>query len=440
MPQIRPFRALRYSTDEIGDLAAVVAPPYDVLSAADRARLLARHRKNVVRLDAPADDAGDAEDDRYRRAARTLAAWRSDGTFHKDPRPAIYVYEQTYRVPGTDVERTQRGFFARLRLEPLEPGSGVLPHERTLAAPREDRYRLLRATGVNTSPVVGLYDDASGRAAAILAALARRPAAAEVVDDDGVRHRMWIVEADGADNASVEDLIGIAAAGPVTIADGHHRYETALRYRDERRMSRSCEEDPPFDYLLMLFLETTAEPLTVLPTHRLVAGLGVDGVAALRTRLGELFTVVPANPDELRAAFGGRSDVRGGEGRFGLWTRNGGALLTARRTAFAALLPPGGPALHGLDVVLLGAALEHLVGIGPAAFAAGGRVWFTKSVDEAIAAVDTERDGVDAAFLLDPTPVASIAAVAAEGDLMPQKSTYFHPKALTGLVINPHEW
>src|SRR5262249_9468118 len=161
----------RYSPEAVGDLAAVVAPPYDVLSDADRAQLAARHDRNVVRLDAPAQEAGDADDERYRRAARTLAAWRSDGTFHKDPRSAVYVYDQTYRVPGTDVERTQRGFFARLRLEPLEPGSGVLPHERTLSAAREDRYRLLRATGVNTSPVVGLYDDRSGRSSALLATL-----------------------------------------------------------------------------------------------------------------------------------------------------------------------------------------------------------------------------------------------------------------------------
>ena len=203
MPQIRPFRGLRYAADAVGDLDAIVAPPYDILSADDRARLLARHERNVVRLDAPADEAGDAEDDRYRRAARTLAAWRSDGTFHKDPRPAIYVHEQAYRVPGTDVDRTQRGFFARLRLEPLEPGSGVLPHERTLSAAREDRYRLLRATGVNTSPVIGLYDDASGRASAILATLAAGTADIDVRDDDGVRHRLWVVEADGAHAAEV---------------------------------------------------------------------------------------------------------------------------------------------------------------------------------------------------------------------------------------------
>jgi uncharacterized protein (DUF1015 family) len=439
VPQIRPFRGLRYAAEAVGDLDAVVAPPYDVLSVAERARLIARHERNVVRLDAPADEVGDAEDDRYRRAARTLAAWRSDGTFHKDPRPAIYVNEQAYRVPGTDVDRTQRGFFARLRLEPLEPGSGVLPHERTLSAAREDRYRLLRATGVNTSPVIGLYDDASGRASAILATLAAGTADIDVRDDDGVRHRLWVVEADGAHAAEVAELIAVASAGPVTIADGHHRYETALRYRDERRMSRSCEEDPAFDYLLMLFLETTAEPLTVLPTHRIVRGLEEAGVEALWDGLDELFAVRSADPAALGEAFGPGTG-EGGAGRFGLWTRGRGAILTARRSAFAPLLPGGGPAFRGLDVVLLGAALERLAGIAPDAVAASGRLAFTKSVDEAIDAVNARADGADAAFLLDLTPVAAISAVAREGEVMPQKSTYFYPKALTGLVINPHEW
>jgi uncharacterized protein (DUF1015 family) len=439
VPQIRPFRALRYVPDAVGDLGAVVAPPYDVLSAADRARFAARHPRNVVRLDAPVEEPGDAEDDRYRRVARTLALWRSDGTLHKDPRPAIYVHEQTYRVPGTTIDRTQRGFFGRLRLEPLEPGSGVLPHERTLAGPKEDRYRLLRATGVNTSPVIGLYGDPSARAAALLATLATGPAAIDVRDDDDVRHRLWVIDADGPSAAAVTELVGIASADPITIADGHHRYETALRYRDERRMSRSCEEDPAFDYLLMLFLETTAEPLTVLPTHRIVRGLGDDGVSRLQAGLDDLFAVRPAGRDELRAVMEERVTAPGGEGHIGLWTRDGGAFLAARRDAFEPLLPEGGPALRGLDVVLLGVALERLADIDGAAVA-GGRIGYTKSIAEALEAVDAGRDGADAAFLLEPTPVASIAAVAREGDVMPQKSTYFHPKALTGLVINPHEW
>ena len=245
MPQIRPFRALRFDPSVVGDLTNVVAPPYDVIDLERRAELVARHPANVVRLDLPAEEAGDEPDERYRRAARTLAAWRSDGTFRKDPHPSIYVYEQTYCVPGTATERTQRGFFGRLRLESFEPGSTVLPHERTLSGPKEDRYKLLRATGVNTSPVVALYRDVSGRSAQLLDDLTSGTPAVDVTDDEGTRHRLWPVPADGAEpNAAVAGLLGLAARGPITIADGHHRYETALRYRDERRMTRSCDEDP----------------------------------------------------------------------------------------------------------------------------------------------------------------------------------------------------
>jgi uncharacterized protein (DUF1015 family) len=359
---------------------------------------------------------------------------------HKDPRPAYYVYEQAYRVPGTSVERTARGFFARLRLEPFGPGSGVLPHERTLAAPKEDRYKLLRATGINTSPVVGLYADPGGRSAAILATATAEPSVADVVDDDGVRHRLWLLTADGREDGPTAELAATLAATTVTIADGHHRYETALRYRDERRMTRSCEENPPFDYLLVLLLEDDAG-LTVLPTHRVVQGLGEDGVAAVEAGLAALFDVqAPVASAELRSAFDAAGLATGGAGRLGIWTRSGGARLTARREAFDGLLPPGGDALRRLDVSLLAAVLERLCGIDAAALAGGDRIAYTKSASEAIDWVDGRVAGADLAFLLEPTPVADIMAVAADGDVMPQKSTYFYPKALTGLVINPLEW
>jgi uncharacterized protein (DUF1015 family) len=443
VPDLRPFRALRFDASSVGDIGAVVAPPYDVIDDATRARLVERHPANVVRLDCPVEAAGDEPDDRYRRAARTLAGWRSDGTLRKDPHPSIYVYEQAYRVPGTDAERTQRGFFARLKLETFGPGASVLPHERTLSAPREDRYKLLRATGVNTSPVVGLFDDASGRSEERLAAVAAGPPDIDVTDDDRVRHRMWALPAAGDGPASVVagDLLAAAGTGPITIADGHHRYETAVRYRDERRMTRSCEEDPPFDYLLALLLEATHQPLTVLPTHRLVCGIGGGGAASLMGRARELFAVEPVGSSvELVRAFSpaGAEAPVGGRGRMGLWTRDGGAILTAHREAFEPLLPEGGEALRALDVTLLGVALDRLAGIDAPAID-GGAVHYTKSAAEAVRAVDG-WDGVDAAVLLEPTPVASIEAVAREGDVMPQKSTYFYPKALTGLVINPHEW
>jgi uncharacterized protein (DUF1015 family) len=439
VPDIRPFRALRYDPATITDPRLVVAPPYDVIDAATESVLLDRHAANVVRLDKPGEQAGDGPDDRYRRAARTLAAWRSDGTLHKDPHPSIYVYEQTYSVPGTDVTRTQRGFFARLRLQAFGEGD-VLPHERTMSGPKEDRYKLLRATGVNTSPVVALYNDPSGDGQGVLETVSAGAPEIDLVDDDGVRHRLWAVPADGDRADAVAPLLAAAAGGPVTIADGHHRYETALRYRDERRMSRSCEEDPAFDYILTLFLDAAGEPLTVLPTHRIVRGTAGDPAATFLDRADELFDVErDVDQAALRQIFDAAALAHGGEGRFGLWTRAGGALLSARPEGFADLLPEGGAALRSLDVTRLGVALARLAGIDDDAVAAGA-IAYTKSAADAIKRVDDGVDGATAAFLLEPTPVSAVLAVAADGDVMPQKSTYFYPKALTGLVINPHEW
>jgi uncharacterized protein (DUF1015 family) len=437
VPDIRPFRALRFDAETVGDLGSVVAPPYDVIGDELHQALLARHPRNAVRLDLPEAEPREDPDERYRRAARTLTAWRSDGTLRKDPRPSVYVYEQSYRVPGTDRDRVQRGFFGRLRIEPFGPESRVLPHERTLSGPKEDRYRLLRATGLNTSPVVGLFRDADGEAATVLASVASGTPVADVVDDDGVRHRVWAVADDGEGSAAAS-LVRVAGDGPIWIADGHHRYETAVRYRDERR-GGSAEQDPAFDFLLMLFLGTD-EPLTVLPTHRVVRGLGDSGTAALVDRLPELFAVTPSTPDAVVARYEAAAELPGGEGRFGLLTRERAWLLEARRAAFAGLPAGGGGAVRDLDVTRLGVALEQLAGIDASALAAGNRITYTKSAAEARALVEAGTDDADAAFLLEPTPVASILAVAQQGDVMPQKSTYFYPKALTGLVLNPHEW
>jgi uncharacterized protein (DUF1015 family) len=235
-------------------------------------------------------------------------------------------------------------------------------------------------------------------------------------------------------------LLEAAGREPVTIADGHHRYETALRYRDERRITRSGEEDPPFDFLLALFMDTLAEPLMVLPTHRVARAVSAaDGLVEAAASSG-LFDVEPADRATLRAAFGPEAQAPGGRGRIGLWTRAGGAVLTARRDAFAPLLPPGGDAVRRLDVTLLSAALERLCAIDRAATTTGGRIGYTKDAGEAIGWVDERRDAADAAFLLEATPVAEITAVARDGDLMPQKSTYFYPKPVTGFVLNPLEW
>jgi uncharacterized protein (DUF1015 family) len=440
VPQVRAFRALRFDPEQIDDMRRVVCPPYDVIGPELQRNLLDRHPYNAVRIDLPEVQAGEGPDDRYRRVSRTVAAWRVEGVLRKEPLASIYVYEQTYIVPGSKRSRTQRGFLARLRLEELVRGAGVLPHERTLSGPKEDRYKLLRATGMNTSPVVGIYSDSSGRSERAMAAIAAGGPDVEVTDDDGVRHKLWAAAEDGPNSAEVAALLGAASRKPVTIADGHHRYETALRYRTERRANKTGEADPAADYVLMLFLESARQKLTVLPTHRVARRLGEEGVRDLLDHAEWLFEVQPVDDrSALEAAFFSVEQAQGGRGRFGLWTRHGGALLRARRDAFDPSLPAGGEALRRLDVTLLQVALDRLCGIS-ASGVAGGRLAYTKSVPQALDWVDAGADGADAAFLLDPTPVADISAVAAEGDVMPQKSTYFYPKALSGLVMNPHEW
>jgi uncharacterized protein (DUF1015 family) len=440
LPEIRTLRALRFDPSVAGDPGKVVCPPYDVVGPELHAALLARSPFNAVRIDLPETLPGDEPEDRYRRAGRTLTDWRTSGVLRKDLYGGIYVYEQTYKIPGSKKTRTQIGFFGRLKLEPFGRGSGVLPHERTLSAPKEDRYKLMRATNVNTSPIIGLHTDRSGKTVRALKAIAATPPDTDVVDDDGVRHRLWAVQENGPFAATVTALIAAAGRDPITIADGHHRYETSIRYRDERRANRTGESDPAADYVLMLFLETTRQKLTVMPTHRIVRGLGDDGVATFLSRAFELFDVEPVSGrGELEKAFASVDLAPGGEGRFGLWTRQGGAILKARPGAFVRFLPQGGDALRRLDVTLLQTALDRLCKIDREGIAAG-RLAYTKSVREALDWVDESRDGADMAFLLDPTPVAEIAAVATDGDVMPQKSTYFYPKALTGLIINPHEW
>jgi uncharacterized protein (DUF1015 family) len=437
VPTIRPFRALRYSPDVVPDLAAVVAPPYDVIDAALRRRLAERDPRNVVHVDLPEEEPGDPPDEQYRRAAHLLATWRGDGTLHRDPRPAVYPYEQAYTVPGTDRRLTRRGVFVRVGLEPFSPDGGVRAHERTLDGPKEDRYRLLRATGVNTSPVVGLYEDPSSTVPGLLDQVAARPPAAEVVDEDGVEHRLWVVPTGEDELGAVADALCRAIGdGPITIADGHHRYETALRYAAERRIGQIGDDEPAWSQILMLVLEPAAGPLTVLATHRVALDLDEAAVERLVASLPELFEVQPdMDRTALEARFGA-GDRPGGEGRFGLWTRGGGALLQARPEAFEAWLPDGGPALRRLDVTLAGIALERLAGLDATAVAEG-RLAFTRDAAEAIDWVEAGSAG--AALLLDPTPALEILAVAAEGDVMPQKSTYIYPKALTGLVLNPLE-
>ena len=438
MPTLRPFRALRYDPAVVGDLGSVISPPYDVISPALQAELAGRHARNSVLLELPPARPDDGPDDRYRRAAATFVAWRTDGTLRKDLAPSLYLYEQTYRLPGSSVERVQRGFFARLTLEPFGPGSGVLPHERTLGGPRADRLALLVATGANFSPVVGLYGSPAGESMPILDALVAAPPDADVVDDDAVRHRMWVVPAGKrGDGGSVDRLIALAEAGPIVIADGHHRYTTALEYRGQRGVRRACTEDPPYETIFTLLFDLTGTEMTILPTHRVVAGEPTG--KALLTELDRWFEIEALpSAEALAAAFEATPDTmgEGSSARIGLWSGGSAAVLRQRPAALDAALATASPATRGLAVSVLEAMLLVVYGFDRPAIASGERLTYVKGARAAIDAAN----GIASTFLLDPTSAADVVRVARAGELMPQKSTYFSPKPATGLLFAPGEW
>jgi uncharacterized protein (DUF1015 family) len=431
VPSLRAFRGLRFDASVAGDVARLVCPPYDVISPEVQQALVNRDPHNAIRLELPPPEPGDDDPSRYARAARLLAEWRTAGVLRKDRHPGIYPYEQTYTVPGTAIQRRQRGFFARLKLEPFSPGGGVRPHEGTMSGPTEDRLRLLRATGTNTSAVMALYRS-GGASSRLMDELTAGPAEADVCDDDGVQHRIWYVPVSGAGaaGAAADQLLALAGERPVVIADGHHRYETALRYRDER--NRACEEDPPFDYVLSALFDVETERPSILATHRLVRD-GPSG-AALLSAAASWFEVerLPSADDLVRLM---ADDSRPG-GRFGVYSAGSAAVLRAIPDRSGELV--GGEtaaAVRRLDVALLAGALERLIGLPRGA--AGERLGYTKDARSAVRAV--EGGEYRSAFLLDPTPVEDVAAVAEAGELMPQKSTYFYPKIVTGLVFNPLE-
>ena len=433
MPTLRPFRALRFDVSA-DDLSALLAPPYDVISPAQRQALLAQHPHNVVRIELPAD-LGNANEDDYRAAGATLEAWQRDGVLVRDAAPMVTVHRMTW----TDAEgqpRTATGVLAQLRLEAFGPGAGVLPHERTMGGPKQDRLRLLEATQANSSPVVFLSGSDTSPAGAALAGLTDRPPDAWASTADGVRHELWICPANEAD-AALQAL----SAAPLTIADGHHRYETALAYRDARRAESeaagSRADDPDWDYLLALVYPLDQSP-PILPTHRVVRGrpCGDD----LLERLVAWASVERlSDREDLLARMAEapeRAPGASGTGRIGLLTRDRAALLTIDREATDARLPFGlSDASRGLDVNALSIIIERAYGDEPGTMADDGRLWYRKDAREATQQVVDEA--ASAAFLLDGMPAEAIAAVAEAGEVMPQKSTYFNPKAPTGLAISP---
>jgi uncharacterized protein (DUF1015 family) len=441
MPIIAPFRALRYNAAAVGDLSKVVAPPYDVISPDEQEALYAAHPHNVVRL-ILAKDAPDR--DRYQSAARDLAEWIARGVLAPDPAPAIYPYAQRFTL-ATGEERTRSGFIALVRLEDF--GKGVKAHERTLAAPREDRYRLMTATSANLSQVFALYRDPKREVDAAIES-ARGEPVAQFRTADAVWHTLWRL-------TDPEAIRGIAARllhEPLVIADGHHRYETALRYRDEmRRRYPDAPANASFEYMT-LFLCNTADPgLVILPTHRLLRPIPGFDPDVLANRLGEYFRIserlVPApNPAGARSVARTLREHAEMGPTFAVAAAKRPTMLvaTVKPNLDLSSIPamPASPALRKLDVVALHAiCLQTILGLSPEEIEKGGPIAYVKDFAEAIARSRTGEEFA-AAFLLPATHIDHVYEVAEAGERMPQKSTFFYPKILSGLAlrkIDPRE-
>jgi uncharacterized protein (DUF1015 family) len=443
MPLVRAFRGLGYSLDRYGvtripervrmadepdghpgriaDLTDLACPPYDVISDEQREELLARDPHNAVRLELS------AERDPHVSAAGTLAEWRRDGTLERRADASVYYYN--HATTADPDEPSVQGVLARVLLEPW--GRGMRPHEHTLPAPKQDRLALLRATETQLSPILVVYFDRSERYRHVMSRAWTDEWRAR--DADGLLHQVAAVEAD-------QRLLTYLSRQTLFVADGHHRYETALAYQAEVRSRPEHAAAEPgslaADWIMCVLINAELEELQVFGTHRLLHNVGRDALNALAQDPGPLFGATPMPPDALPGAL--EAAAHQDAPVFGLVMDGAGYLLTGEREPIGERMRRErlSTAVQRLDLAVLHAAiLEDRLGIDADAVGRGDSLTYTRSSAAAIEAV--ARGAADAAILVRPTPIDQMAAVANAGDVMPQKSTYFYPKLLTGMVFNP---
>jgi len=439
-----PFRGLRYHLQRHGDLSDLVTPPYDVISQTMQEALYQRHPHNFIRLELPQGAASDTESDsRYARAAASLAEWREAGVLLRDTSPSLYVLEQEFSLRGRSWRR--RGVFLLIRL-PEEGESYVLAHEGTLSGPKADRLRMMRACHAMTSPIMAMCEDPQARLAELLQQVQGLPEATAEQDGE-VAHRLWPIQ----DPAVIEAIVSAVGPGPIFIADGHHRFETAVTYRNEMRQSLpQAPPDAGFNYALALIVSAEEGGLQILPTHRLVAGVHEDCTDRIKARMTEFFDVhrweLP-DPESL----GSQPWLEGvapDRHVFGAYCGDGHYyVLTARDE----MLPPAASVVDRLDVSILH---QHLIDPivqsvedrpetdGPVSHDShtagsacrGARLTYIVDEQQAVAAVG--RGDYDFAFFLRPTRISDVLAAARAGERMPGKSTYFYPKLPAGMVFS----
>lgn len=442
MADIMPFRAVIYNHEKVGDMNKVMAPPYDVISAKLQDELYSRHANNFVKIDLNKTTPKDSvKDDRYSRAAALLSDWLAAGVLTRDDRPAIYYYTQTYREKdGTN--QTRKGFIALTRLEEFGKGS-IHPHEKTLSGPKADRLRLMQTTGANLSCIFSLYSEPElGINKLLEGATAEVPPVIDVKDDDAIVNRVWRVD----DPTVIAQTARAMKGRALFIADGHHRYETALNYQKEMlAKTKTPTGREAFNYIMMYCSNMDDEGMTIWPTHRVIHNLEILDANAFLARCKEHFKIdeLPYNAGneaakriELKSKVedAGRSNIA-----FGLHIKDINVYyvltLKDKDTMAKVFGTKIADVFKGLDVTVLHTLiLSNILGITAEAQEKQTNLVYVKKSDEAIDAVDKGNNQI--AFILNPTRIGQVKEVALTGQVMPQKSTYFYPKLLSGLTIN----
>jgi uncharacterized protein (DUF1015 family) len=434
MPEIQAFRGVRYNLGRVGALTDVVTPPYDVIDDQLQDHFYKLHPNSFIRIDLnkiePGDD--DEQNNRYTRAAKIYKQWRDEGVFLTESDAAIYVYHQEFTAEGTTYIR--KGFLGRQRLSRFGEGQ-VFPHEETLPAAKVDRLMLMVTTKVNLSPVFGLYPDPNCEADTLLdqAIAGKTPLVA--TDHLGVVHRLWPV----TDVAVVSKLSAIMGPKPIFIADGHHRYETACNYRDQVHDSGFLSPEHPANYVLMMCVAMDDPGLIVMPTHRLFKGVPSLTSAELTAKLSPCFTTRPAGKGP-EAATSVWEDIETGgkQGAIGLYTQKDGCWVIATITEAGKARMAEVAKEHTEAWQSLGVSLLHRLIIGDLLgckdLPKPGYVHLIEEVTEGL-----KTGEYPLAAVVMPATVEHVRTISMGGERMPAKSTYFYPKLLSGLVINPLE-
>ena len=434
MPEIQAFRGIRFNLGHVGSLSDVTAPPYDVIGPDLQDALYKKHPCNVIRLILNRIEPGDDNEanNRYTRAAKFFRTWQKEGVLFTEADPAVYVYHQQFTAAGRT--HTRRGFMARVRLQRFGEGM-IFPHEQTMRAPKLDRLMLTAVCKANLSQVFGLFPDPNREAEAVLDKAVAELTPIEATDHLGVVHRMWPVTSVSA----IAALTHVIGPKPVFIADGHHRYETACDYRDQVYDSGFLRPDHPANYVLMMCVAMEDPGLIIFPTHRLFRGLPAVTAEQLAAKLGDSFsTEVVAQGPEAAPEVWEHVEAEEDQGVLGLYAQGDQRWTVARITEAGKAKMAQAAADHSPEWCGLGVSILHrLIVETLLGTPSPPEPQYVHLVDEVAAGL---RSGeFPMAALVMPATVNHVRSISLQAERMPAKSTYFYPKPLSGLVINPLE-